>query len=292
MNLIGITGAFGSGKSLFALEYGLSLANKYKKKLVVNFDVDDKYIRLYCKRMGFNWFLKCGRIVRIFIYDDLMSLWRIPHRGGHSLNTDSVTIFDEGGVSINSRSWSSVPKDFNRYLFQIRKLNVHMLLIFQFQDQIDKQMRQVVQRWIICKSSSLYDLRLKKPRIFSRLVLWYDADRFDRLQGNSQARSNIVMPFFWAESWEVSLFFLYYIFASLIRILKPSYLSRIDLIFKCFDSGKLVGIPEPVYALSHFVLDQSSDSLILDHLASYNPRKRNRRRLVNPQPVDIDLTAF
>ena len=250
-NLIGITGRFGSGKSLYAVEWGLKLANAFEKNLVVNFPLNVKWVKRYCKVQGLKWFLANGRVIQIELYDNLMDLWHFPIRNGYILNRDTVTIFDEGGVMANSRAWASIPKEFMKYLFQLRKLNVHLLLVFQFEEQVDKQFRLVIQRWLVCKAFGYYDKTLKKPRILQRVIYHYDPEKFMRLQENTQARGNPVLPWLWSERVDFSFAWVDYLIYGLIEffvkllsffgISRPIPLSPLALLFKCFDSGALVG---------------------------------------------------
>ena len=241
-NLIAVTGPFGSGKSLAALEIGINLCERFHKSLVVNFDVNEKAIRRYALCMGKKWFASSGRIIRVS-----------PSRDGlNSLlsRRNTVCIFDEGGVFTNSRSWASMDKGFLESLFQIRKLDVHMLVIFQFQEQVDKQIRLAFQHWIVCKSAGYYSQALKAPRIYQRLILHYNPEKFWRLDQDVRARGNIVVPYLWAETFTFRFIFIHdFIFE--VRSLLYAFLAwnpkavaprptREQLLFKCFSSTGLV----------------------------------------------------
>lgn len=296
-NFIGITGRFGSGKSLYAVEWGLELANRFQKNLVVNFPLDQKAVKLYCKAKGLKWFLRCGRVIQIDVYNDLLELFHIPNRSGSgfTLNRNSVTIFDEGGIAANSRSWASISKEFYKYLFQLRKLDVHLLLIFQFEEQVDKQFRLTIQRWCVCKSSGFYDKKLRKPRILSRLVYHYDPEKFLRLQENHQARGNMILPWLWSETvhfaFPVLDLILYGLLELWIKILFAFGrgsgrvpLSPTALLFKCFKSGALVGgIPPAPPRINRLYspLDYEVWSLSGGQKQASNLRDKNIKPLYN-----------
>lgn len=250
-NLLGITGSFGSGKTLYGLELGIELAARYNKPLVVNFHVDEKAIRDYCRAVGYTKFAATGRVIRIELFNDLMQLWERPN---------CVIVFDEAGVFANSRAWKSTPKDFLKNLFQIRHLNIHLLVIFQFYEQVDRQLREVFQCWISCYSQATYDKKLQLPRIYLRRALYYSPEKFLRLEGDVQARGSLVRPWLWASKSYWRFLPAYKLIANLKSLgdlaiyvtrllLHPNKLisvpqkryTREDLLFKCFDSSALVG---------------------------------------------------
>lgn len=241
-NLIAVTGPFGSGKSLAALETAITLCDKFHKSLVVNFDVDPKAIRLYSRAIGKKWFASSGRIIRVSpSKDGLNILFARQH---------TVCVFDEGGVFTNSRSWSSLDKGFLENLFQIRKLDIHLLVIFQFQEQVDKQIRLAFQHWIVCKSAGMYSRKLQAPRIYQRLILHYNPEKFWRLDKDVRARGNIILPYFWSESFRFRFMFVYELFHEFQKLIyaflawnpkvKPPRPPREQMLFKCFKSTGLV----------------------------------------------------
>lgn len=249
-NIFGITGPFGSGKTLYALQQGIRMAERFRKPLVTNFPVDVPSVRAYA-RMCYgpkSWVAGCCRFVQIEVMDDLMLLWKYR---------DSVVVFDEAGVFSNSRAWASMPREFLKNMFQVRHLNIHLLVVFQFYEQVDKQLRLVIQEWVRCKSFGYYDNRLQMPRIVVRLAYHYNPAKFMRLMGDSQAASNIIMPWFWASFvyWRVLPFNqgicvvknflrdLVIIATTLAQkpVILPKAHSREGLLFNAYSSKRVVG---------------------------------------------------
>jgi len=193
-NVIGITGRFGSGKSLRAMELACRFSNRMRKPIVCNFPLNVGALRAYAKAMGFNWVASCARILSVSTFDDINEIWRYR---------DTVFVLDEAGVFLNSRNWKSTGKEFLRNLFQVRHLNVHLLVIFQNAAQVDKQLRENIQHWIVCKSQSVYSVKLKAPRLIARFCYHYNVEKFLRLQDDVRARGNAILPWLWAEnvSW-------------------------------------------------------------------------------------------
>jgi|GEM_PF-1836015 len=164
-NLTVIFGQFGSGKSLYSLQIALYIANLYHKPLVTNFKLDPQGIRQYCINNNYRWFLGNGRC----IFVDLTKRPLID-----ILRPDSVCIFDESGAGLNARNWSRVPDDFNRDLVQLRHLNIHLICVCQFPEQIDKNIRELSQLWVWCRGLAQYDFGLRKPRLYFRFSYHYE----------------------------------------------------------------------------------------------------------------------
>jgi hypothetical protein len=248
-NLCGIVGKFGSGKTLYALELGLKLACEYNKPLVVNFDVDHKAVRSLARFMGFTQWACIGRIIRIELFDSLMPLWE---------RHNCVIVFDEAGVLANSRNWQQTPKAFLQNLFQIRHLNIHLLVVFQFYEQIDRQLREVFQLWIVCYSVGQYDKKLQLPKIYFRRAFHYTPEKFLRLENDIQARGSLIRPWLWSSKtyWRflplARLQSLLFALLDVIRFLLIAFSGRLpssvlarsileDRLFLCFSSKGLVG---------------------------------------------------
>ena len=198
-NLMGISGRFGSGKSLYAVELAIEAANEFKKPLVFNFPVNHKAIRDYGRAYGMPWIASCVRIKEIDTTETVNTLFSL---------SDSVVVFDEAGVFSNARAWKSIDKEFLKYLFQVRHLNVHLIVVYQFNGQIDKQIRETLQQIVVCKSLSVYDRNLRMPRIHARFCYHYSPEKLARLEGSPEAASSFVRPWLWASKvrWRILLF--------------------------------------------------------------------------------------
>lgn len=199
-NLVGVVGQFGAGKSLKMVEVGLAIANRYKKPLIANFPLNEKACRDYCRSMGFHWFAACGRVKNFELdvsnANSLMKLFDFRR---------SVVLFDEAGIFANSRRWDKLPPTFAQKLFQIRSLNIHMLLAFQFVDQIDKNFRETIQYWIWCKGLTVYDARLQAPRLHLRFAYYYKLEQFQMLCEDPELRSKALTPWRMAQRVEYSI---------------------------------------------------------------------------------------
>ena len=252
-NVLGITGPFGSGKTLYAVQTALHYCEKGRKPFVSNFPINVAAAKRYARERGMKWVANCARFIYVELASDLDALWK--YKG-------CVFVFDEAGVMANSRGWKNTSVEFLTNLFQVRKLDYHLLVVFQFESQIDNQMRQVIQHWVRCKSLAYYDPGLKAPRIVARIAYHYNVDKFFRLQEDVRARGNLVLPWFWAERvfWRVLTIHQLIVFAQnraieiyilavylstaggkLLRLRKA--ITQEDLLFAIFRSTGLVGRP-------------------------------------------------
>ena len=245
-NLIGITGPFGSGKSLLAVEKAISLADRFKKQLIFNFPVNKAALRQYASQMGYHWVARNAMIRQIEVEDDLMQLWQYHN---------SVVVFDEAGIFTNARAWKTLGKDFLKPLFQIRHINIHMLVVFQFHDQVDRQIREVFQTWVRCRSISVYDPVLQLPRMHFRMAYYYTPEKFIKLENDISAKAAMVRPWLWATKVEYRYLPIFSFYHSLksagaalgsIALNRPLprhlSLSREQHLFRVFSSKKIVGL--------------------------------------------------
>ena len=250
-NISGVTGRFGSGKSLYAVELAIFYAERTRKPIVFNFAVNIRALRDYARAMGFSWVANHAEIHVVELFGDINRVWSYRN---------SVAVVDELGIFANARAWGSLPKEFLRNLVQVRKLDIHLILIFQYIDQVDKQIRQNIQHWIMCRSSSVYSIELRAPRMLSRIAYHYDSEKFYRLMEDTRARGNIILPWLWSMKVYVRVFKLFE-FLAVIRNLRHELYDLLlftlstgtrrhrfrriqikeKLLFEIFDSTALVG---------------------------------------------------
>ena len=224
-NVIGITGRFGSGKSLRAMELAVRNSERARLPIVCNFPVCERSLRSYAKAMGFNWVSACARILYVPLFDDINQIWKYR---------DCIFVLDEAGIFVNSRFWKNTSKEFLKNLFQIRHLNIHLIVVFQNAAQVDKQLRENIQHWVVCKSLSVYSVELKLPRMFARFCFHYSVEKFLRLEDDVRARGNMILPWFWAED----VYWRYLFLFEFIAFFKNSLCELADVIFYLFTAGK------------------------------------------------------
>jgi hypothetical protein len=175
-NLIAYIGRFGSGKSLALVSKAIELANRYKLIIVTNIKFDMGFFHQYCKLMKFRF----APFTRI-IYLDMA----VSQPSDFFNYSNSVVIFDEAGIYLNARFWKSTGKDFLSALFQLRHDNITLLCGFQFWEQVDKQLRDVVQLIVLCTSIAPKDRLSGRPKLIGFWRHHYEPEAFNKLSFDS-----------------------------------------------------------------------------------------------------------
>lgn len=137
------TGTPGSGKSLHTAEQIVKWINIYKSPVIANFDFDISRLKF----KGFAGFLKMDNLSinpeSLFrfseVYKDKRKWRRVPEE--HIL-----LIIDECQLIFNCRSWNAKDRaEWISFFTQHRKLGYRIILICQFAEMIDKQIRSLVE---------------------------------------------------------------------------------------------------------------------------------------------------
>ncbi|MFN9063359.1 MAG: hypothetical protein ACK5WL_25985, partial [Pseudanabaena sp.] len=85
-------------------------------------------------------------------------------------------------------------KDFLIRLAQIRKLNIHLLLTYQYPEQIDKVFREQTQHFVLCYAATKYDRKLNLPRLLTRSRYHFDRRRFEQYESDNVFRNHPIKP--------------------------------------------------------------------------------------------------
>lgn len=226
MTIIGVAGAIGSGKSFTQLKHGLKYVEERQKQLVTNFPIDVKalhkyaslpkehqsflgYFRYNCKMVvySFRYYLnvvlpivfkkpkkpkfksqfpwikrlcECGGIVQIPSPDKIEAL----------LIPESVVLLDEAGILLNSREFAKTSKQLLADLAQSRKDGCDLIWCAQFDEQVDRQLRLLTQFWIYCESISMFDKKMRRPKLYYKRIFWFRCSDFQEWLRNPRARGN------------------------------------------------------------------------------------------------------
>jgi hypothetical protein len=213
MTITAICGDIGSGKSFKQLHYGLQQVNKKRKRLVTNFGLNYAEFRRYAGMMRYGWLAHIIDTKQIATMDCIESL------GDILKYSDSLVLLDEAGIFLNTREFSKTPKKLLMDLAQSRKFGCDLVYCAQFDDQVDKQFRMLTQYFIQCQASTIYDKRLRRPRMVTKNYFIFTADKYHTWAGNSKDRANFVKT--WMQSFDYH----------------GGFLSAADKqLFNCFDS--------------------------------------------------------
>jgi hypothetical protein len=225
MTIIGVCGNIGSGKSFTQLKQGLIYAEQRQKRVVANFPINKEALRAYCKipkyadlPIGLGWLVY---ELRNFIYALHWNVWKAgigkkpphphpprmpwilsiidkkdgimhkdPFNLAEFLEPESVCLLDEAGIFLNSRDFAKTPKELLYNLAQSRKEGADLIWAAQFDEQVDRQMRLLTQFWIHCKSMSLFDIKLRRPKLVYKQIYWLSSEDYNILLRNPRDMSN------------------------------------------------------------------------------------------------------
>lgn len=142
-----ITGSLGGGKGLCAVDLALEHLS-YGGTVVTN-------IPCYVDRVA-QWM----RDEFGLIYDParFVQLKQSTVRNFHELavrgNQDNTVlmILDEAALDISARDWSTLPDEVFNFVVLARKLKIDLVLVAQDANDVDKRIRQKMQREIHCRS--------------------------------------------------------------------------------------------------------------------------------------------
>ena len=249
-NLTAIIGEFGSGKSLYSLELGLFLANKYHKRFATNMILNYDPLIIYCKSQKLDWLVAN---TPFYYFGDLEPTTILDFK-------NSIVICDEAGTLFHARFWQNISKDFLTKLAQLRKLNIHLILTYQYTSQIDKVFREQTQHFILCFADTRYDKKLKLPALLVRSRYHFNRRRFEQYEFDNNFRNHPIKPKLAALTYGVDIpplayalaevrkcFFLFFFavkLGSLAKVRAKLLLmtDRFTLLFSCFDSSKAIAL--------------------------------------------------
>lgn len=239
-NLTCVIGGFGKGKSLHLLELGLEISNFTRKVLVTNFPLNRSVIRQYCKLKKLYWFYRFGLIISYNLDDADKTPLSL-------LRPNSVVLFDEAGRYLNSRKWQD-NSQFGSRLATIRHDNIHLICAFQFYEQVDKNIRESAQTWVVCTATTVYLRSIQRPYLISRYCKYYSREKFQKLLFDSKLATSSVLSWKFADKvvWRISALYHFIaefktfvsIFISAFRSFRGfcHFLSFEQLLFKCYNS--------------------------------------------------------
>lgn len=227
MTIIGVAGAIGSGKSFTQMKHGLKYVEERQKQLVTNFPIDVDALRQYAslpkqyqsvlggfvfdlRRLIFiiysylHWalpfiFLKKAKKPRTT--PQLPWIKRLCETGGiiqipfpekleALLIPESVVLLDEAGILLNSREFEKTSKQLLADLAQSRKDGCDLIWCAQFDEQVDRQLRMLTQFWIHCESLSVFDKKMRRPKLLYKRIFWFRCNDYQEWKNNPRARGN------------------------------------------------------------------------------------------------------
>lgn len=186
--IIGISGDIGSGKSHTQLKEALNYCDRFEKNLVTNFPVNLEAMARYChlKRLKY-----CQKMVS----KGWVSMIASPFlKGKPCLEAlfipESVVCLDEAGIFLNSRQFSNTSQKLLADLCQSRKDGIDLIWASQFNDQVDRQFRLLTQYWVHCDGVTVYDKKLRRPKLHYKRIYWFKAADYNDWIEDRRARTS------------------------------------------------------------------------------------------------------
>ena len=225
MTIIGVAGAIGSGKSFTQLKHGLKYVEDRQKQIVTNFPINIDELRKYASLPKEYQSIRGYFIYesRKLIYALLFNLskvfsfikkpkkprltpqypWvkRLCENGGviqipapeyleALLIPESVVLLDEAGILLNSREFAKTSKQLLADLAQSRKDGCDLIWCAQFDEQVDRQLRMLTQFWIHCESLSVFDKKMRRPKLLYKVIYWFRCSDYQEWKNNPRDRGN------------------------------------------------------------------------------------------------------
>ena len=104
---------------------------------------------------------------------------------------ESVVLLDEAGILLNSREFANTSKQLLADLAQSRKDGCDLLWCAQFDEQVDRQLRMLTQFWIHCESLSVFDKKMRRPKLVYKNIYWFRSSDYQEWKNNPRDRGNI-----------------------------------------------------------------------------------------------------
>jgi hypothetical protein len=193
MPVTAIYGLPGRGKSLLMLQRGLKLAEKYRLRLVTNFQLDPVQLAYYCKINNFKWLLK-NMPKGIFYYvssnKNFAQFLQIQ---------DAVILLDEMGLYAPScQSWT-LPAEAHNAVANNRKRLQHIIYAAQYPTQVHSSIHKICSEVLYAEGVAVWSDKLRNDRLLFKDVHLFKPAEFEVWYGNPRLRKNPIKSMVLAE---------------------------------------------------------------------------------------------
>lgn len=232
--IIGIIGEIGKAKTFTLFTEGLEFADRREKMLVTNLNLNIRELyKLACMPEDVGVVGNIFRLIKILSHSFKLFIWSLKGGKGNKpkLNfkprlpwikkmiengygiiqipspkqiealmiPNSVVLLDEAGIFLNSRDFMATSRQFLADLCQSRKDAIDFFYCAQFDDQVDKQLRQLSQYYIFCRSfTSGYNKEKKRPELYWKQTYWIGARAYSYWNKNFEKQGHFKTKFAYA----------------------------------------------------------------------------------------------
>lgn len=186
MSFTAIYGLPGRGKSLLMLQHGLRIAEKYRLRLVTNFNLDPACLAYYCKLNNYTWLwdnIPKGIIYYVSANKNFAQFLQIQN---------SVILLDEMGLyAPSAQSWSLPPEAFNA-VANNRKMCQHIVYAAQYPSQVHSAVHQICSEILYAEGTTVWDDKLRNERLLFKDCHLFNPSEFEVWYRDPKVRKNPV----------------------------------------------------------------------------------------------------
>lgn len=159
MPFTAIYGLPGRGKSLLMLQHGLRIAEKYKLRLVTNFNLEPFCLAYYCKINNLKWLwdnIPKGIIYYVSSNKNFAQFLQIQR---------AVILLDEMGLyAPSAQSWTLPAEAFNA-VANNRKMCQHIVYAAQYPTQVHSSLHQICSEILYAEGTTIWSEELCNERL-------------------------------------------------------------------------------------------------------------------------------
>lgn len=193
MPFTAIYGLPGRGKSLLMLQRGLKLAEKYRLRLVTNFQLDPIQLAYYCKINNYKWLMENipnGIIYYVSANRNFAQFLQIQN---------AVIILDEMGLYAPScQSWTLPAEAFNAVANNRKRLQ-HIIYAAQYPSQVHSSIHQICSEILYAEGIAIWCDKLRNDRLLFKDVHQFKPAEFDVWFRDPKLRKNPIKSIVLAE---------------------------------------------------------------------------------------------
>jgi len=193
MPVTGVYGLPGRGKSLWMLQWGLKLAEKYQLRVVTNFQLDPVQLAYYLKINNFKWLLSNmprGVFYYVSSNKNFAQFLQIPN---------AVILLDEMGLYAPScQSWT-LPAEAHNAVANNRKRLQHIIFAAQYPTQVHSSIHKICSEIIYAEGAVIWSDKLRNDSLMFKDVHLFKPAEFDVWYNNPRLRKNPIKSMVLAE---------------------------------------------------------------------------------------------
>jgi hypothetical protein len=193
MPFTAIYGLPGRGKSLLMLQRALLLAEKYRLRIVSNFQLDPIQLAYYCKINNYKWLMENipkGIVYYVSANRNFAQFLQIK---------DAVIVLDEMGLyAPSAQSWMLPPEALNAVANNRKRLQ-HIIYAAQYPSQVNSSIHQICSEVLYAEGLAVWCDKLRNDRLILKDVHQFKPSEFEVWFRDPKVRKNPIKSIVLAE---------------------------------------------------------------------------------------------